>query len=350
MALTKKKFDLDKVKQEESAQAEMKPERFFDCGEAFMDAVGVPGPAMGHINLCLGHSDTGKSTAVIKTAMDAQKKGVLPVFIITENKWSFGHAKLMGFEVEEIVNEQTGNIRYDGDFLFRNDFQYVEQVTDWINHLLDKQAKGKLPYDLLFLWDSIGSIPCKMTFEGKGGKQHTASALQDKIGMGLAGRITSSRFASSEYTNTLVIVNQAWVELPDNPYGKPKIKARGGNAAYYGASYVFLFGNQKGSGTSGVTITKDTRKLKFGMITKISLMKNHINGLGFEDGKIMITPDDFYPGKTPPEQKRSIERYKREHGDYLATIFGGDISDASFKMESDEEPSIDYDAVDENEE
>ena len=26
------------------------------------------------------------------------------------------------------------------------------------------------------------------------------------------------------YTNTLVIVNQPWVELPDNPFSQPKIK------------------------------------------------------------------------------------------------------------------------------
>jgi SNF2 family DNA or RNA helicase len=56
----------------------------------------------------LGHSDTGKTTALVKTAVDAQKKGILPVFIITEQKWSFEHAKLMGFECEEVVDETTG--------------------------------------------------------------------------------------------------------------------------------------------------------------------------------------------------------------------------------------------------
>ena len=39
---------------------------------------------MGHIVLLRGHSDTGKTTALIKTAVDAQKKGILPVLIITE--------------------------------------------------------------------------------------------------------------------------------------------------------------------------------------------------------------------------------------------------------------------------
>ncbi len=32
---------------------------------------GLPGPAIGHLNMLLGHSDTGKTTALIKTAVDA---------------------------------------------------------------------------------------------------------------------------------------------------------------------------------------------------------------------------------------------------------------------------------------
>ena len=61
-----------------------KPDRFFDLGPAFLDATGIPGPAMGHLQMFLGHSDTGKTTALIKTAVDAQRKGILPVIIITE--------------------------------------------------------------------------------------------------------------------------------------------------------------------------------------------------------------------------------------------------------------------------
>jgi hypothetical protein len=32
-------------------------------------------------------------------------------------------------------------------------------------------------------------------------------------------------------------------------------------------------------------------------------MKNHINGLGFEDGKIIVTPHGFLPGKEASEEK-----------------------------------------------
>ncbi len=230
-----KKNDFSSIKKKFSKEAEYKADRFFDLGDAFLDATGIPGPAIGHLNMFLGHSDTGKTTALVKAAVDAQKKGILPVFIITEQKWNWDHAILMGFNKD------------DDFYLFNSDFEYIEQITEFINDVLDAQEKGEIPHDILFLWDSVGSVPCKMTYEGKGGKQHNASVLADKIGMGLNQRISGSRRVDKQYTNTLIIVNQPWVELPDNPFGQPKIKAKGGEAIWLNSTLVFLFGKQKGS-------------------------------------------------------------------------------------------------------
>ena len=309
-----KKTDFSAIKKKFSKEAEYKPDRFFDLGNAFLDACGIPGPAMGHINMLLGHSDTGKTTALVKSAVDAQKKGVVPVFIITEQKWSWDHAELMGFNK-------------DGDYLFNSDFEYIEQITDYINELLDAQEKGDLPHDLLILWDSVGSVPCKMTYDGKGGKQHNASVLADKIGMGINQRISGSRRTDKPHTNTLIIVNQPWVELPDNPFGQPKIKAKGGEAIWLNSSIVFLFGNQKGAGTTKISITKDKRKVKIATRTKISIMKNHINGLGYEDGRILVTSHGFMPGREDSEEKKSIEDYKKESGDYISKMLGVNVTD-----------------------
>jgi len=309
-----KKTDFSAIKKKFSKEAEYKPDRFFDLGNAFLDACGIPGPAMGHINMLLGHSDTGKTTALVKSAVDAQKKGIVPVFIITEQKWSWDHAELMGFDK-------------NGDYLFNSDFEYIEQITDYINELIDAQEKGDLPHDLLILWDSVGSVPCKMTYDGKGGKQHNASVLADKIGMGINQRISGSRRTDKPYTNTLIIVNQPWVELPDNPFGQPKIKAKGGEAIWLNSSIVFLFGNQKGAGTTKISITKDKRKVKIATRTKISIMKNHINGLGYEDGRILVTSHGFMPGREDSEEKKSIEDYKKESGDYISKMLGVNVTD-----------------------
>jgi hypothetical protein len=319
-----KKKDFTDIKKKFSTSAKYKPQRFFNLGSEFLDAVGVPGPAIGHLNMFLGHSDTGKTTALVKTAVDAQKNGILPVFIITEQKWSFEHARLMGFECEEVVDEQTGEVDWEGFFLFNNSFQYIEQITDYINELLDAQEKGELEYDLCFMWDSVGSIPCKMTYDGKGGKQHTAGVLADKIGMGINQRISGSRKADSKFENTLTIVAQPWVQLPDNPFGQPKIKSKGGEAIWLNSSLVFLFGNQKDAGTTKITATKDKRSIKFAIRSKVSVLKNHINGLGYDDGKIIVTPHGFIAGKDATEEKSNIEKYKKEYAEYWKDIIGID--------------------------
>ena len=319
-----KKNDFSSIKKKFSKEAEYKPDRFLDLGDAFLDATGIPGPAIGHINMFLGHSDTGKTTALVKAAVDAQKKGILPVFIITEQKWNWDHAVLMGFNKE------------DDFYLFNSDFEYIEQITDFINDVLTAQEKGEIPHDILFLWDSVGSVPCKMTFEGKGGKQHNASVLADKIGMGINQRISGSRRTDKEYTNTLIIVNQPWVELPDNPFGQPKIKAKGGEAIWLNSTLVFLFGNQKGAGTTKIKITRNKRDVNFASRTKISIMKNHVNGIGFADGKIMVTPHGFMKAKESAEEKLSIQEYAKENLDYISKLFGekvADVSELGFKTE-----------------
>jgi hypothetical protein len=319
-----KKNDFSSMKKKFSKEAEYKPDRFLDLGDAFLDATGIPGPAVGHINMFLGHSDTGKTTALVKAAVDAQKKGILPVFIITEQKWNWDHAVLMGFNKE------------DDFYLFNSDFEYIEQITDFINEIMVAQEKGEIPHDILFLWDSVGSVPCKMTYEGKGGKQHNASVLADKIGMGINQRISGSRRTDKTYTNTLIIVNQPWVELPDNPFGQPKIKAKGGEAIWLNSTLVFLFGNQKGAGTTKIKITRNKRDVNFASRTKISIMKNHVNGIGFADGKIMVTPHGFMKAKEASEEKISIQEYAKENLDYISKLFGekvADVSELGFKAE-----------------
>jgi hypothetical protein len=321
MAIKKQDFSISSITSKYSSKTTYKPDRFLDLGDAFLDATGLPGPALGHINMFLGHSDTGKTTALLGAASDAIKKGMLPVFIITEQKFDFDHASIMGIPVVKEVDQSTGEVNYSGDFIFKNDFEYIEQITDFINEMLDLQEKGELPYDLLFLWDSVGSVPCKMTFEGKGGAQHNARILSDKIGQGLNQRISGSRRADKPHTNSLIIVNQPWVELPDNPFGQPKIKAKGGEAVWLNSTLVFRFGNEKNAGTTKITITKNKRTVVIATRSKITVMKNHVNGIQFGDGKIMVTPHGFMRAKEAAEEKKSREDYVKDNLKYLSSLF-----------------------------
>ena len=60
MGIKKQDFSsMSSVVDKYSTKTTYKADRFLDLGDAFLDATGIPGPAMGHINMLLGHSDTG---------------------------------------------------------------------------------------------------------------------------------------------------------------------------------------------------------------------------------------------------------------------------------------------------
>jgi hypothetical protein len=312
------------IKDKFSTKTKYKETNYYNCGEAFHNACGIPGPVMGGINMFLGHTNSSKTTAMILAAADAQRKGHLPVFIITERKWSWEHAVELGLQATKNENGE-----WDGDFIFNDSFDYIEQATDFINELLDAQEKGEVPYNLLICWDSVGSIPCKMTFDGKGGKQHNASTLADKIGMGIHARITKSKKEDYPYYNTMVVINQPWVELPDNPFGQPTIKAKGGEALWLASSLVFLFGNQKNAGINHITATKNGRTVSYAIRTKVSILKNHVNGLGYKDGKIIAVPQGYIA-----DDKDALEKYKKEYSQYWNAILSGD---GEIKLDETEE-------------
>jgi hypothetical protein len=65
-------------------------------------------------------------------------------------------------------------------------------------------------------------------------------------------------------------------------------------------------------------------------------MKNHINGLGYEDGKIIVTPHGFLAGKEASEEKASIENYKKEYAEYWKDILGVNSIDFELKEEKED--------------
>lgn len=313
MAIKKKEISLLSIKDKFSTKTKYKDESFYNCGEAFMEACGLPGPVMGGINMFLGHSNSSKTTAMILAAADAQRKGHLPVFIITEKKWSWEHAVELGLQAEQ--NEDG---TWDGQFIFNDSFDYIEQLTDYINELLDAQEKGDVPYNLAFFIDSIGSIPCKQTFDGAGGTMHDARVLADKIGRGIHSRISKSKKEDYPYINTMTVIVQPWVQLPDSPFGQATIQPKGGQALYLASSLVFLFGNQKSSGVSHITATKNGRTISYAVRTKVSILKNHVTGIAFKDGKIIAVPQGYIA-----DTKEALDKYKKEYSSYWNAVLSG---------------------------
>jgi hypothetical protein len=75
---------------------------------------------------------------------------------------------------------------------------------------------------------------------------------------------------------------------------------------------------------------KDKRKVGFGIRTRVSVLKNHVNGLGYKDGKIVAVPHGYI--EDTPE---AVEQYKKQYSSFWKEklgITGG----ADFSLEEEE--------------
>lgn len=324
-------FDLNKFKNSKhlSNNSKYKEQTWIPISPALQDIISLPGIPEGQITLLRGHSDTGKTTAMLEIAINAQKKGTLPVFIITEMKWSWEHAITMGLQVEAMKDESGELTDYEGFFIYvdRSSLNTVEDVAGFMADLLDEQKKGNLPHDILFLWDSIGSIPCRLSVESKkNSNEWNAGAMSQQFGNFINQQIVLSRKSTQPYTNTLVAVNKIWVDKPLLPMEQPKIKNKGGQAMFSDAALILTFGNVTNAGTSKIKATKNGKDVEFAKRTKVSCDKNHLTGIQLAKGTVITTIHGFI-------LEDEINDYKKAHSHEWEAILGsGDFEIVEDKM------------------
>jgi hypothetical protein len=333
-------FSLDKFKANKglASNVKFKAQRWIPFSPALQEALSIPGIPMGHNSMVRGKSNTGKSTMTIEVAVNAQKMGVLPVLIITEMKHDWEHWKKMGFQIDDIVDEETGEIvDQNGFFIYRDrsSLNSIEDIASFIIDLLTEQKKGNLPYDLLFIWDSVGSIPCQMSIEqGKNNPMWNAGAIATQFGNFINQQIVMSRKESSKYTNTLFIVNKVGVAPALTPMSQPRMTNKGGDTFYYDVSLCLTFGNVTNAGTSKINATKDKKKVEFALRTKIACDKNHINGITTM-GTIVSTVHGFIKDD-PLAIKKYKDAYSHEWADILgAGTYGIDIDESEWEEKKD---------------
>lgn len=331
-------FSLDNFKKNKgfsSQSVKFKSQDWIKVSQAFQDITSLPGIPAGHITLLRGHSDTGKTTLLLEAAVNAQKAGVLPVFIITEMKWSWPHAQTMGLQVDEVVDEVTGEITdYQGFFLYadRGTLNTIEDVSAYILDLLDEQKKGNLPYDLCFFWDSVGSVPCELSVRSnKNNNEWNAGAMSTQFGNNLNQKILLSRKEGSKYTNTLVAINKVWTMKPEHPMGQPKLQNKGGMAMWYDATLIITFGNITNPGTSKIKAIAKGKEYEFAKKTKVQIEKNHINGIQSR-GAIVMTQHGFID-----DEKKAIDKYKDTYKESWANILGSTDFEVAVEAEVGED-------------
>jgi hypothetical protein len=97
---------------------------------------------------------------------------------------------------------------------------------------------------------------------------------------------------------------------------------------------VFLFGNQASAGINHITATKAGRTVRYAIRTKISILKNHVNGLGYNDGKLIAVPQGYIE-----DTKEALEAYKKEYSQYWNGILSGE-GDITFSEKEEEDAII----------
>ena len=72
---------------------------------------------------------------------------------------------------------------------------------------------------------------------------------------------------------------------------------------------------------------------------KYQYLKNHVNGIGYQDGKVIVTPHDFIE-----DSKTAEDNYKKEYADYWIDMFIksgiGEIDENDLSFETEETDSI----------
>lgn len=346
--IKKQEFNLSEFKKGVGLNSSVKDKElsWIPFSPAFHEATGVPGIPKGYVSLSRGFSNTGKSTSIYEAVVSCQKIGILPIIIDTENNWSWDHAKCIGVDFTEVPNEDGEVVDYEGFFMFINNktlydkygkFHHdegvykqkefrrkacIEDIALFIEDLLDLQQKEELPYELCFLWDSIGTIDCFRSVIAKTkNNMWNAGALETAFKGILNNDIPSSRKEDSKYTNTFLAVQKIWI---DNMNGGG-VKHKGGEGFFYGARFILHFGGVIGHGTETLTASKGDKKYGFGVQSKVKVWKNQVNGITFE-GKICSVPHGFWS----PDK---LNEYKDKHKPYLLEKLGMEYGDFNIETE-----------------
>ncbi len=307
------KFDLDSFLDSENAakKVEYNGQRFVVMNEEFQKAIGLPGIPLSDVSMGFGLSDSGKTEFMLHVAKAAITQHILPILIITENK----------FKEERLVNFGLSS----KNCVVKRDLKTLEDVYDYICQIIAKVKNGTLRRNVIFLWDSVASTPSKETFEvlkdgtikKKYGPQKNAAVI-GYYNPFIMDLITTTREKDCDHQVGLYMVNQAYVKPPEFTGAMATIVPNGGEKIWFNLalSLVFKEGQR-------LKAKKDGMDYAFGLISKIKVEKNHINGM-YGENKLV-----FVDGDVIPNTKEDIERYKKENKDKWAQFETVDLDEES---------------------
>jgi len=310
--------------------------------ESFQKATRLVGIPLGFCSRVRGKSNTGKSTLKLEVIKAAQRQGILPVVFELENNFAWKHAKEIGVNIEEYTDEETGEIMYgpSDDMLYydtaklyelygkfdhehgkwlskpNRDTYVIEDVAMCIKDLIRSQKNGEIPFDMIFIIDSIGVGDCyRAAVNNSSNNMWYAGAVSVAFNTIVNDLIPASRNINSEYINTLFFVQKIWTKT--TAMGLPSSVSKGGESMDWAVRISFYLGGIESASVKKLTATSGGKEYKYGTKTKIQVEKNHISDLTYE-GEICSTTHGFWDPDKLDEYKKT---YAKEIKEKLAETY-----------------------------
>lgn len=303
--MAKKDFDLEAYlagEQKSAPAIEYKEQEYIVMPEPIQEALGMPGFPKGGTSAMYGLSDCGKTGILLAGAARAQKQGVLPIIIITENKTNINRIRAAGVDPSKAI--------------IKEDLKYLEHVYDYISMKVHEVKSGKLPMDIHFFWDSVAGTPSvesvEITKEGKIIKKFTNQKNANVIGFYnpiIASLIAETRQVDCPHTAGLTMLTQAYVKPPEFPGGPTTIVPNGGEKIWFPLSLVVEVKEGR-----RLKATHKGRDIEYGLISRLKVKKNHINELNCEGEAVLLGPEIL------KNDKKVIDEYKEKNRDKWAAL------------------------------
>lgn len=298
MAKAKPSASLESFLEEENEskkKVEYNQQLFVVLREEFQKAIGLPGIPLSDCSMGFGLSDSGKTEFMLHIAKSAVSQDILPILIITENK--FKEERLVGFGLDKT------------NCIVKRKLKTLEEVYDYICQVIAKVKNGALQKNVIFLWDSVASTPSQETFEiladgtikKKYGPQKNAAVI-GYYNPFIMDLITTTREKDCPFQVGLYMVNQAYVKPPVPPATFASLVPNGGEKIWFNLALSLIF--KEGQ---RLKAKKDGMDYAFGLVSKIAVEKNHINGM-YGESKVVFVDADVIPN-TPA----AIEKYKKDN-------------------------------------
>jgi len=296
-------------------QAEYKKDIYVELDECLQDVLKLKGFPLGHIIQVYGKSDSGKTSLMFHAAAQCQNQGILPIIIVSEGKIDWNRARSMGLKYTGDLPEDQ---RQDDFIIVEENLKYLEDIFDFIdNKIISHVMNGKLPYDVMIFWDSMGNSISEKSIkinektgerEIKNTHMQAAAVKSERLTI-LMDRCNDTRKVNYPKSAGIFIINHVYTGQPAYTGAIAPEIVKGGNKVKFTASLMI-----KTQLVSKLEAVKDGAKLKFGMISRLNVTKNHINGQEYS-GEFVITSNKFLPNDA-----KAIKKYKEEFSETWGNI------------------------------